>query len=189
MRPSILALALTLATVGVQAQTKQELVQRVITAQQGSIEGIARSLAANTSQQVLETAGAAMGNVPQAKQEAVGKAVQEDVKKFYEDITPILTTTATKIAPTSIGTMLEQKFSDDELRQIANWFDSATAKKYQQLSGELQDTFTQKLVADTRPAVEAKLKALEETIKGRLEAAGAGGGAAPAARPAAPKKK
>ncbi len=185
MRYPIIAMAMTLAAFGVQAQTKQELVQKVLAAQQPAIEGIARSLAANTSQQILETAGAAMGRVPKDKQESVGKTIQDDVKKFYDDIAPVLTISAARIAPASVGTMLDQKFNEEELKQIAVWLESPTAKKYQQLSGEMQDALTQKLVADTRPAVEAKLKVLEDSIRGHLEASGAG--AAPSK--AAPKKK
>ncbi len=178
MRQTIITIALVAAAFGAQAQSKQDLVQKVLTAQQASIEGVGRTLAASTSQQVLETAGAAMGRVPQAKQEAVGKAIQDDVKKFYDEIEPILTSTATKSAPSSVGAMLEQKFTDDELKQIAAWLESPTAKKYQQSTGEMQEALTQKIVTDTRPAVEVKLKALEEAIRGRLEAAGAGGPAA-----------
>jgi uncharacterized protein len=174
------------------APTKKDLAQRVITAQQSSIEAMGRQLAANTSQQVLETAGAALEQVPKAKQEATGKAIQDDVKKFYDEIEPLLKATAVKSAPTSLAPLLEEKFSEDELKQVATWLESPAAKKYQSMAGDMQTALTQKLVADSRESVESKLKALEGTIRGRLEGAGAGSqapaGQAPASK-AAPKKK
>jgi uncharacterized protein len=192
------AIALSLAAMALPAHaqapapTKKDLALRVITAQQASVESMGRQLAANTSQQVLETAGAALEQVPKAKQEATGKAIQDDVKKFYDEIEPLLKTTAVKSAPAAVGPLLEEKLSEDELKQIATWLESPAAKKYQALAGDMQTALTQKLVADSRETVETKLKALEGTIRGRLEGAGAGSqaptGQAPASKPA-PKKK
>jgi uncharacterized protein len=189
------AIALSLAAMALPAHaqapapTKKDLALRVITAQQASVESMGRQLAANTSQQVLETAGAALEQVPKAKQEATGKAIQDDVKKFYDEIEPLLKTTAVKSAPAAVGPLLEEKLSEDELKQIATWLESPAAKKYQALAADMQTALTQKLVADSRETVETKLKALEGTIRGRLEGAGAGAASqAPASKPA-PKKK
>lgn len=188
-------ISLALAAASAQAQTKQELSQRILTAQNASIENIGRAIAAQTSQQVLEAAGAALQQVAADKQEAVGKAMQADVKKFYDDIEPMLKSSAVKLAPGTIGAMLEEKFSEDELKQIATWMESPTSRKYQQLTGDLQEGLTQKLVTDSRGTVEGKLKLLEEGLRKRLEAAGVstsqGGAAEPkaaASKPPAKKK-
>lgn len=183
-RTALVAILALAATSGAMAQSKKELAQKVLVAQQGSIDNIASSIAGNTSQQILETAAMALERVPAAKREGTAKAIQEDVKKFFNDIEPLLKASASKQAPGTVGPILEDKFSEDELRQIAAWLESPAAKKYQQLGTEMQGALTQKIVADTRPAVEGKLKALESTIGGRLDAAG---GEAPAA--AKPKKK
>ncbi len=186
-----IATALGLACLGAQAQTKQELSQRIIAAQQTSIENIGRALAAQTSQQILEAAGQALSQVSADKRESVGKAIQADVKKFYDDVEPTLTSTAVKLAPGTVGALLEEKFSEDELKQILGWMESPTSRKYQQLTGDLQEGLTKKLVAETRPGVEGKLKALEDGLRKRLEEAGVASAPAeqkPAAKAPAKKK-
>ena len=192
MRFFILGIGLAVSAIGAQAQTKQELSQRILSAQQASIENIGRALAAQTSQQILEAAAGALQRVPADKQEAVGKAINGDVRKFHDEIEPTLKGSALKLAPSTVGTLLEEKFSEDELKQIAAWMESPTSRKYQQLTGELQESLTQKLVADTRGTVEGKLKVLEEGIRKRLEDAGAalgsGDSKAPAPKPPAKKK-
>ena len=142
MHPRQLALAavLAFAAVGAQAQTKPELAQRILAAQQGSIENIGRALAAQTSQQVLEAAGQALQQVAADKRDAVGKAIEADVKRCYDDVEPVLKTTAVKLAPGTVGTLLEEKFSEDELKQILAWVDSPTSRKYQQITGDMQQT-------------------------------------------------
>lgn len=185
------ALALCAASGVAAAETKKDLVARVVQLQQGAVDNIARGLSSQTAQQVLQTAGQAMVNVAPDKREAVGKEVQAEVKKFYDEIDPILRDRAGKLAPTVLGPLLEEKLSEDELKQIIAWLDSPTSKKYQQLGLEQQSALTQKLVAETRTAVEPKLKALEASLQKKL---GTGPASAPAAAPApapakpAPKK-
>ncbi len=102
---------------------------------------------------------------------------------------PILRASAVKNAPGTIGSALEEKFSEDELKVLISWLESPVSKKYQQVSGELQQALGQKLVAETRPQVEPKLKALEGVLGGKLRAAvDEPAAAAPgAAKPAGPR--
>jgi hypothetical protein len=181
-RQFAIAAVIALAALGAQAQTKPELAQRILAAQQASIENIGRALAAQTSQQVLEAAGQALQQVPADKRDAVGKAIQADVKQFYDAVEPELKTTAVKLAPGTVGAMLEEKFSEDELKQVLAWVDSPTSRKYQQITGDMQQNLTTKLVAETRGSVEGKLKTLEDGLRKRLEEAGV------AAAPAEPKQ-
>jgi uncharacterized protein len=120
------------------------------------------------------------------KRDAVGKAMQADVKQFYDDVEPVLKTTAVKLAPGTVGALLEEKFSEDELKQILAWVDSPTSRKYQQITGDMQENLTQKLVAETRGSVEGKLKTLEDGLRKRLEEAGVSPGAS-TSKPAATK--
>lgn len=164
---------------------KKELVARVLQLQQSGIEALGTQIAGQTAGQVLQAVGAAMPRVPADKREAVFNQVQADVRKFHDDIAPMLRTRAARLAPTTLGTALEEKFSEEELKSLVAWLESPTSRKFQQVAGEVQQSFAQKLVADTRPQVEPKLKALEESIAAKLNAAG-GGASAPAG--AAPKK-
>ena len=174
---------------GAASPAKKDLVQKVLALQQPGIEGIGNALANQTATQVLQVAGQAMARVAPEKREALGAELQAEVRKFYDDIAPVLRAAAVKNAPGTIGTALEEKFREDELKVLIGWLESPVSKKYQQVSAELQQTLGQKLVAETRPQVEPKLKALEGVMGNKLRAAigEPAGAASGAARPAGPR--
>ena len=168
---------------------KLALVQKALQLQQPGIEGIGNGLANQTAQQVLQVAGQALNRVPAESRQAVGTELQADVRKFFEEISPMLRASAVKLAPSTIGTALEENLSEDELKVLIAWLESPVNRKYAQLAGDAQQALGQKLVADTRTQIEPKLKLLEQAMGARLNAAGAGGvapGTAPAPA-AAPK--
>ena len=178
------AIVCSLASVAslAQAQTKKELVAKVLQLQQSGIEGLGNTLASNTANQVLQVAGQAVSRVPADKREALATQLQAEVRKFYEDVSPTLRAAALKLAPGTIGATLEEKFTEDELKVLITWLESPVNKKFQQVAGEMQQGLGQKLVAETRPTIEPKLKALEAALVAKINAAtgNAGAGAAPA---------
>ena len=104
------------------------------------------------------------------KREAIAKDIQADVKKYVDDTVPLLRERAVKLAPTTIGTLLDERFSEEELRQLIAIMESPVNKKFGQMNGDLQKSIGEKLVADTRSQVEPKVKALEQSIAKRLGA-------------------
>ena len=110
---------------------------------------------------------------------------EADVKKYVDESYPAIRDRAVKIAPSTIGTVLEEKFTDDELKQLIAWLESPVNKKYLQLGPEMQNGFMQKLVGEARPVLDPKLQALETKVRASL-----GVPAEPAAAtvPAAPTK-
>jgi hypothetical protein len=190
------------AVVQAQAQTaaqsaaspaKKELVQKLLTLQQPGIEMAARSLVERPAAQMMQEAGRVLQvQVPADKREAVGKAIEADVKKYVEDALPPVKERAIKLAPTTIGATLEEKFSEDELKQLIAWFESPVNKKFQQVGAEMQSNFMQKLVAEARPLLEPKLQSLEQRVRTALGApaapAPAGDASAAKAAPKAPAK-
>lgn len=161
---------------------KQALVQKALQLQQPGIEGIGNALANQTAQQVMQVAGQALNRLPTESRQAVGTELQADVRKFYEEISPVLRASAIKLAPSTIGTALEEKLSEDELKVLIAWLESPVNRKYAQIAGDAQQALGQKLVTETRTQIEPKLKVLEQAMGARLNAAGAAaaGGAAPA---------
>ncbi|MFZ5547968.1 MAG: DUF2059 domain-containing protein [Pseudomonadota bacterium] len=147
---------------------KKEAVARVLKLQQPAIEGLASEVARDTAQRVMAAAAQAVAAMPADKQQALGKQVQADIKAFYDDAEPRLREAASRLAPATLGPLLEEKFTDDELKQVAAWLESPVSKKYQALGPEMQGTLAKKLVEDTRPAIEPKLKALEQTLQKRF---------------------
>jgi hypothetical protein len=153
---------------GAQAQTKKELAAKVVQLQQPGIENIGRAIAGRTSQQVLQAAGQSLQRVAADKREAVGREVQADVKKFFDEIEPLLRKRATELAAGTLGSTYEERFSEDELKQIIAWLESPTSRKFAQFDAEQGNALAEKLMTDMRPTVEPKLKALEATLGKRL---------------------
>ena len=169
---TILLIALLSAAFGVQAQStpaKKELAARIVKLQMPGIEGLARSLAEQPAVALLERAGQILpARVPPERQEAVGKEIQADVKRFVDEAVPIVRDRAVKLAPATIGAVLEEKFTEDELRQVVSVMENPAWIKFQQLGPDMQKPLMEKLIAETRPQVEPKIKALEQSIARRL---------------------
>ena len=171
---------------------KKELVQKLLVLQQPGIEQVARGLVERPALQMMQEASLVLQRqIAPDKREAIGKQVEADVKKYVEEATPLVRERAVKLAPSTIGPILEEKFSEDELRQLISWLESPINKKYAQIGPEMQTAFVQKLVVDARPVVDPKLQALDAKVRSTLGLPAPGAGSAPAAsRPAsAPKSK
>ena len=186
-----LAHAQTASAPAPSSPAKKELVQKLMVLQQPGIEGLARNLVEQPAVQMMQAAGRALQQqVPAEMREAVGKSIEADIKKYVEESVPIVREHAVKLAPSTIGAMMEEKFSEDELKQLIAWLESPVNKKYTQLGPEIQGNFTQKLVAEARPFVDPRLQALETKVRASLgaPATAAPAGSAPA-KAAAPAKK
>jgi hypothetical protein len=79
---------------------------------------------------------------------------------------------ATRVAPGVVGSALEEKFSEEELKTLLAWLESPVSRKFQQTAVEMQQALSQKVLADTKPAIEPKLKALEQTLTKKFADAG-----------------
>jgi len=145
---------------------KKELVQKLLVLQQPGIEQVARGLVERPALQMMQEAGQVLQRqIAPDKREAIGKQVEADVKKYVEEATPLVRERAVKLAPTTIGPILEEKFTEDELKQLIAWFENPVNKKYQSLGPEMQNAFVQKLVVDARPVVDPKIQALDGRIR------------------------
>jgi hypothetical protein len=195
LKKSIIALALVLPFAAAQAQSpasspaKKELVGRILKMQQPGIEGMARNLVEQPALELLGNAANALpARVAKDKQDAVAKEIQGDVRKYLDEAVPLVQGRAVKLAPGTIGNLLEEKFSEDELKQVVAIIESPVYVKFQQMGDDMQKVLVAKLVAETRTTIEPKVRTLEETVARRLGVtAPAKSGAAPkaAAKPAA----
>ena len=168
-----LSVALLLAAVTTfasgQASTKKELVQKILQLQQAELETVARSVVERPAAQMMQEAGLAMQRqVPVEKREATGKAIEAEVKKYVDEAYPLARERALRIAPTTIGAMLEEKMSEDELKQLLAWLESPANKKYQQLGPDMRNAFIKKLLTESQPVVDPKLQALDGRVRSIL---------------------
>ena len=168
---------------------KKELVQKLLVLQQPGIEGIARNMVEQPAQRMVQAAAQVLQqNVPPEKREAIGKSVEADIKKYVDEASALMRDRAIKLAPSTIGATLEERFTEDELKQLVAWLESPVNKKYSQIGPEMQGNFTQKLVADARPVIEPRLQALEAKVRVSLGMPPAGAASAPPPKATAPKK-
>ena len=170
---------------------KKELVQRVLTLQQGAIEGMSRTIVERPVAQLMQRAGNVLQTqVPADRREAIGKSLEADLRKFVDEGVPMLRERALKLAPTTYGAMLEEKFTEDELRQFVTWLESPANRKFQQLAPEMQNGFMQKLGVEADSLLGPKLRALEQKMGATLgvpTAPAANGASAPRSAASKPK--
>jgi uncharacterized protein len=163
---------------------KKQLVAKIIALQQPGIEALARQLVEQPAAQLLQQAGPALQQrVPAEQREAVGREIQADVRKFVDEAAPLTRDRAIKLAPSTIGTVLEERMTEDELKQVIAILESPANKKFQSLAGDMQRALAEKLVTETRPLIQPKLQALEQTVAKRLGITPPPAGAAPAPAP------
>lgn len=150
---------------------KKELVARVLKLQQPGIEAMGRVLAEQPAQQLFVQARNALQRVPAEKRDALAREIEGDFRKYAEEAVPVVRDRAVALAPSTIGPLLEQRFTEDELRQIIAMLENPVNAKYQAIAGDMQKALGEKLVAETRGAVEPKVQALQQSINNRLTAA------------------
>ena len=170
---TVLACALAVSALA-SAQTastpaKKELVAKILQAQQGGVDQLARQLVEQPAMQMLQRAGPVIQNrVAADKREAMARDVQADVRKFVEEIYPIVRQRAQALAPSTIGPLIEEKMTEAELKEVLAVFESAAWRKFQTLAPDMQKALGEKLVADVKPQVETRLKALDAALGKRL---------------------
>ena len=180
---------------GPTSAAKKDLVQKVITLQQPSYEGLARTMIEQPVQVLGQQAGAVLQNRVAAEQrDAVAKDIQAEFNKYGDEVGPIVRDRALKLAPGTVGAILEEKLSEDELKQVVAALESAGFRKFMSLGPEMQRALAQKLSAELQAQIEPKIRAMEQAVTKRLTAAagpaaGSAAGPATSAKPAASGNK
>lgn len=147
---------------------KKALAAKIAELQKPAIDGLARQIALDTVQRVGAAAGQAMAQVPADKREAVAKDVQADLKAFHTEAEAKLRDSAAKTAPAALAQLMDERFTEAELKTVLAWLQSPVSKKYQQLGGEMQSVLARKLVEDTRSAVDGRFRTLEQSLQKRF---------------------
>lgn len=162
-------LALSVAAHAEVSAAKKELVAKVLQLQQPAIETVARALTERPAALMMQQASLALQTrIAPEKREAIAKEIQADLKKYVDDAVPLVRQRALKLAPTTIGAVLEEKFSEEELTQLIAIIESPVNRKFLQLGGEMQKALGDKLVAEMQATIDPKVKALEQSITKRL---------------------
>ncbi len=178
MMKKLLALAamstLCLTMVPAQAQseaasaTKKDLIGRILKLQQPGIEILARSLAERPAAQLMQQVAPALQRLPADKREATARDIEADVRKYAESVVPGIQAKAVKLAPSTLGTIMEERLTEEELREVLSILESPVNRKFQSMSGDMQRAISEKLVAESRGDIEPKLRAMEQSVAKRL---------------------
>jgi len=191
LKLALLTAALAGSSMAAMAQDKATLIKQFIEIQRPGIESLARGLIEQSSAPIAQAGSQYLQTqVPEAKRESAAKAADAELKKYFDDAYPLVRDKAVQIAPGALTPILEQNFSEDELKQLLAWINSPLSKKYQELNPKMQTALTDKQVTETRATIEPKMRALDTNVAKALGAP-TDGAAAPAKAPAAkaPAKK
>jgi uncharacterized protein len=184
MKILILAVALFSAAGVVQAQTaasnaasavattsgtakpsaaKKALIDKILKLQQPSIELLARSIAEGPAMQMVQQADMILRRLPPEQRETLSKGMQADLQKYLAETVPLAQERSVVLAPSSIGKVLDDKFTEVELRQVIALLESPIHRKFSEQSFAMQRALQEKLVADIRSTVEPQLKNLDQS--------------------------
>ena len=134
MRKQLWIMVLLALSGAVQAEAvtnKKELVAKLMRLQQPAVESAAQALVEQPAKQMLQQAGLALQTrVEPDKREMVALEIQADVRRYVEDAAPLVRERALRLAPLTIGTLMHERFSESELRQLINIIESPVNRRY-----------------------------------------------------------
>lgn len=170
---------------------KKALIDRLLAIQAPSLDLLARELIQRPMVPLMQQAQAALQQVPADKREATGKALEAQAKKFVDDSVPVLKASAVKNLPNTVGALIDERFTEDELRQIVAWMESPVSKKFGGAQPDMQKALIEKIMAESGPTLDQRFKALQQDMGKTLNAAvpKPASSPAPAASKPAPVKK
>lgn len=166
---------------------KKDLIAKLIAIQTANAENMAKTLVSAPLGPMGQEVRIAMQQVPAEKRETVAKAIDAEVKKFGDESVPLVKERIVKVAPEVIGKSLDEKFSEDELRQLLAWLESPLAKKFDAVSPEMGRAMQERLLVDMGPTLDTKLRTLRNNIVKHLGLTPPTATPAPASKPAAKK--
>lgn len=149
----------------VQAQSKKELINKILAVQKPQYEQFGNVMAQASVQQLVQQASQVLrARVPEDKREEVGKAMDAELRAYMKDVTPALRASAVKHANEVVAAKLNEGFTEAELKQLLQYMESPVIKRFSQLGPELQSSLGQKVGTENRALVEAKAKALDAKL-------------------------
>lgn len=185
---SLLVSPIAFAQKAESSAAKKELIARILKLQQPAIEALTISVLSRPVNELAAKAAPQLGRVPEAKREAVAKQIDTDLRKFMEDNGPALVDKGKVLIPQTMGVALDEKFTEDELKQLVAWLESPVSKKFAEAAPDLQNIYTKKLVEDNGKLLDEKFNALQTNVAKQLGMEGPAPAAKqPPAKPA-PKK-
>ena len=172
------------ATVHAQTDPKTELAKKVVALQQGpELDRLVNQLAGSTAQDLIVKWGPQLeANVPKAKQQKASEDLNAELKKYADDASKLISKQVGKVSAESMVPVYAERFTAEELQQLAAFFESPAVKKYQAAAPELGSLFVQKIVDASRADVVARIKQFDDAAVKIVGTSPAPGAAKPPAK-------
>lgn len=170
--------------------SKAELITRITEHQRSIADALANSVVQGPMGPFVTATRAAMQQVPADKREATAKALDAEIRKFVEENVGYLREKALQALPGTSSAILEERFNEDELREVLTWMESPVNRKFGTAIGDTQKRLAEKVVPEAGPTLEARFRTLQ-TNAAKLLGLPPPGAARPtgaASAPAQPKK-
>lgn len=188
-----LAVSLSLAAGTALAEpspSKKVLIDKIVHLQQQALaDNLSTSIVQAPLPQLMQAGRNALQQVPAEKREATAKAMDAELKKFVEENVSYVKDKTSKAVPSTASALLDERFNEDELKQILAWAESPVSQKFGMASIELQKAVAQKVVAEVGPTLDGRLKTLQTTLSKQLGLPTAPPASAPKPAASAPTKK
>jgi hypothetical protein len=149
---------------------KQALVKRVLAKMALDSVGL-QMLQAPVAEMVRQSRVVVTSRVPAEKQEAVMKDVANEASKFLEQEAPPLRASTQEVVQASVAPLLAQKFSTEELRQLAEILESPLLAKFETLVPEMKKTVGENVAKANGAQIQPKMTELQNRVGLRLRAA------------------
>ena len=158
------SLAFSTASLAQSADPKLDWASRVVALQQGpELQRLVGQLADSATQEILQNwAPKLQSNVPRARQEQAREQLNAALKAYYDDVSKIINGRVIQVSSGALIPAYMERFSLDELKQIATFFESPVIKKYQSAAPELANVFVKELVDATRNDVTARVREFDD---------------------------
>ncbi len=168
------------ATSQAQTDPKLEWATKVVALQQGDdLDGLVAQLVNTTAQDMV--AGWAPrfdSRVQKARQAKATEEFNAELAKFAVDANKIISAKVSQVSSEALVPAYMERFSLEELKQLAAFFESAAVKKYKAATPDLVNVFVKKLVSVTQPDIQSRAKQFDVAVEKIV------GPAAPASKPA-----
>ncbi len=144
---------------------KLEWATKVVALQQGpELNRLVEQLANSTAQDLLQKWGPKLQtNVPKAKLPQVTEELNAELQKYSNEVSQLIGSKVGKVSADVLIPAYIEKFTLEELQQIAGFFESPAIKKYQTSAPELGNIFIQRLVETARTDVSSRATQFDET--------------------------
>ena len=144
---------------------KMEWAAKVVSLQQGpELDRLVEQLANGATGELLQNwKPKVLASVPKARQGQVSDELNSELKKYFSDVSRAIGGQVSKVSNDALVPAYMERFSVDELKQIAAFFESPAIKKYQSVAPELGNVFVKQLIETTRADVAARTGQFDAT--------------------------